>query len=401
MRSAVIQTGLGHGKRLFDFLRRAPAGVALAAALVVAGPAHAQAGAAPATVTVKGVEYRSVKVESVSPSTVTIRHAAGLTQLLLRDLPPEWQTRLGYDPVRAAAYEKSLAAEAVRRAADEQGENVRTEQERTLRQVAGDDTAVGRALSHFGRPVTLSPIDLREKFRALELVTKDQGRRPSCSVFAVVSALEYQNALVANSAEKLSEEYVIWATRRTLGLAPGEKRKVVETGDPEGSDAGFTLGEVLSALRGYGVPLQSEMPNTFGLGMEKIAAPADEVIAAARRRRQVFTHTIPGRDNDVKIQNILQVLNEGVPVVIGLRWPHWRTLHQPLLSRQRALPGYSHAVTLVGYTVDDGRPDSLRFIFRNSWGARWGVGGYGFAERGYLLANLLEAVVVEVRPRNR
>jgi C1A family cysteine protease len=152
-------------------------------------------------------------------------------------------------------------------------------------------------------------------------------------------------------------------------------------------------------VRAFGVPLQAQMPNTFGVGMDKIADPGDDIIAAARSRRQVFTHLISGRDNATRLQNILQVLNEGVPVAIGLRWPHWRTLHQPLLSNQPTLAGYMHAVTLVGYTVDEGRRDTLRFIFRNSWGMQWGVGGYGFATWDYLQANLLDAVVIEVRPR--
>ena len=88
-----------------------------------------------------------------------------------------------------------------------------------------------------------------------------------------------------------------------------------------------------------------------------------------------------------------------VPVVVGLRWPHWRSLHPaPLLSGQTPREGRAHAVAIVGYVSEDGQPDNLRFIFKNSWGIRWGVGGSGFATIGYLHRNLLDAAVLEVRP---
>ena len=55
-------------------------------------------------------------------------------------------------------------------------------------------------------------------------------------------------------------------------------------------------------------------------------------------------------------------------------------------------------MTIVGYFTENGQPDGLRFIFKNSWGIRWGTGGYGFATIDYLQRNLLDAVVLEVRP---
>ena len=140
------------------------------------------------------------------------------------------------------------------------------------------------------------------------------------------------------------------------------------------------------------------MPNKFGLGMEKIADPGDDVVTSARSRRQISTYGVPGMNNNVRIANIMHALNEGVPVVVALRWPHWRTLQRsPVLAEQSPREGRSHAVTIVGYHSENGDASGLRFIFKNSWGVRWGIGGYGFAEYGYLQRNLLEAVVLEVR----
>jgi hypothetical protein len=348
------------------------------------------------TLEVGGVVYRDVKVLSVSPSTVTIRHAAGIVQLSLRKLSPELQQRFGYDPEEESL--ETTMIENERRMAQRAAAKDSDATAVARKKPRFDDTPVGRALSRFGTPAELRSVDLRARYRELELGTKSQGLRPSCAVFAVLSALEYQNAALGTP-EQLSEEYLIWATRRTLGIPFGEKRLVGDADEGDTRDAGFTLQEVLAALRAYGVPLQKEMPNTFGLGMEKIPDPSDDTIATARTRRQVSTYSVPGVNGAVKIANIMHALNEGVPVVVGLRWPHWRSLTQaPVLSQQTPMEGRSHAVTIVGYFSNNGQPSGLRFIFKNSWGIRWGTGGYGFAEIGYLERNLLDAVVLEVRP---
>ncbi len=403
MRSADIQTVTRQGKRVFRKLSQVALGVGFLALIGVTTPAAAQVGQTFDRLEAKDVVYQTVKVLSVSGSTVTIRHSGGITQVPFRSLSPEMQQRLGYDPAAEAFDELVRAAENKHK--EQQAPTAAAKPVAAPKRAAAryDDTPVGRALSRFGTPAPMRPVDLREQFRGLELGTKSQGLRPSCTVFAVVSALEFQNAAVVGQAEKLSEEYLIWATRRTLGIPAGEKRLAAgENGDEDERDAGFSLQEVLSALRAYGIPQQQEMPNTFGLGMEKIPDPSDEVVASARDRRRVSTFSVPGVNNSVKIANIMHALNEGVPVVVALRWPHWRTLQRSaLLSQQAPREGYLHAVTIVGYASENGQPDGLRFIFKNSWGYRWGAGGYGFAEIEYLRRNLLDAVVLEVRPTGR
>lgn len=394
MRSADIRAASPHGKRVF---RKLLGGASLALLCALFGAARLAAdgvGTTFETLEAEGVVYRSAKVVAISASTVTIRHPGGIAQLPLRKLPPELQQRFGYDPEEEALEAKIIAG---RRRATEQAQAANSATVKGGRR-GHDDTPVGRALSRFGTPAEMREVDLRPRYRELELGTKSQGLRPSCSVFAVLSALEFQNASLGGP-EQLSEEYLIWATRRTLGIPAGEKRLVAEGDEGDTRDAGFTLQEVLAAVRAYGVPLQKEMPNTFGVGMEKIPDPSEDVISTARTRRQVSTYSVPGVNNAVKISNIMHALNEGVPVVVGLRWPHWRSLAQAaVLSQQTPLERRYHAVTLVGYVSNNGQPSGLRFIFKNSWGIRWGTGGYGFVEIGYLERNLLDAVVLEVRP---
>jgi C1A family cysteine protease len=400
MRSADIQGLHWLGKRVFRKSFRAAAGAFISVLLFGVAGAYAQVGTVFDQLEVDGCVYRSVKVLSVSPTTVTIGHSGGIAQLPLRALPVELQRRFGYVP--EAEEIDALLREAERKHQESQSAAKPALQQPATRSVrpGSADTPLGRALSHFGAPPQLQRVDLRPRFRELELGTKNQGLRPSCAVFAVVGALEFQNAEATGHTEKLSEEYLIWATRRTLGVPAGEKRVIEDAdgSDDDKRDAGFSLMEVLSALRAYGIPLQSEMPYKFGMGMEKIADPSDDIVASARSRRQIATYSVPGMNNSVRIANIIHALNEGVPVVVALRWPHWRTLYRsPVLSEQSPREGRSHAVTLVGYYSENGEISGLRFIFRNSWGIRWGAGGYGFAEIGYLQRNLLDAVVIEIK----
>ena len=354
--------------------------------------------------------YYQVKVKKVTPKSLLVLHEGGMAQILFKDLDPELQHAFGYDPEVEAAYNQRLRMEnaIAKKRAREQGARLsrqrRTETQTTRRGLSPLDANVDRILGRFGTEPKMKPtVDLRPRFRQLDLIAKTQGIRPSCSVFAVVSALEFQNSKVSGKPEKLSEEYLIWATRRILGLPTGMDREIDLRPD-EGEvvaqyqDAGFSLIEVLQALRSYGIPTYDRKPNTFGLAMAKIADPDPELIQEAQTRRRVYTIPITGRDSVTRINNIIHVLNEGVPVVVGMGWPHWKTLsNSATLSKQKPLEGSGHAVTFVGYRCANGVKESTRFIFKNSYGIEWGVGGHGFVTHDYLAKYLQGAVFLDVQ----
>src|SRR5690606_32788328 len=138
-------------------------------------------------------------------------------------------------------------------------------------------------------------------------------------------------------------------------------------------------------------------PNTLGVRMDRIPDPPADVVEEAQTRRRVYIHLMAAsRDRASQVEAMTHALNAGVPVVIGIRWPHYRTIRGGVLSEQRPIPDYARAITLVGYTCRSGRPEDLVFIFKNSYGARWGQGGYGRVTRRYLVENLLDAVLLEV-----
>jgi hypothetical protein len=379
-------------RRLSSGIRRSmslrpPAALLLACLLLPGAVPQAQAeetalgpGTTIERLTVGRTTYEHILIRSVTAHSIVFTYAGGMAAVHLRDLPADWQARFHYNP--AIDVEAAPAPAPVL----------------PYHQLAAPrkDERFSELLRKFGQPADIkAEVDLRPKFLELNLWVKDQGYRPTCAVFAVLGALEFQNAQLKGKVEKFSEDYLAWATRKTVRRVdvPG-----VEAGVPvvqEDGDEGFTLAEVVDALRAYGVPLQSSMPKKTGPGPEE--DPPAQVIDDARSYNRVFVHFVPGRDAATRINNIICALNAGIPVPIGVGWPNFRSIRGGFLDRQIPMTGMGHAVTLVGYRAANGHLDQADFIFKNSYGATWGQGGYGVATYRYLSHNLEEAVLLEVQ----
>jgi hypothetical protein len=363
-----------------------PGGMAAADPL----PDHYREGQRLESFTVGRTTYRVVVLKSISTRTVMFTHQGGMASIKLRDLPPEQQARFRYDPQAERASD-----EALHRATVERQARLAAAAQAAQAAEGSDGSRFDRVLRAFGSPAVPQPeVDLRPRFRELELHAKNQGRRPSCAVFAVVSALEYIHAENTGQAEKFSEEYLIWATRKSIQRTEQPPADEL-TGDD--ADTGFALTEVVTALRSYGIPLERSMPNTMGRALDAVPEPAPGVINEARARTRGAVHLVPGRDAATRLNNLVHALNAGLPVTIGTAWPRFFNMRAALLNSQE--PSYSHAVTLVGYRCPSGRIEDTVFIFKNSWGANWGANGYGFATYDYLARHLHTAILLEVHFR--
>ena len=339
--------------------------------------------------------YQHVKVKSVTARTIMIAHDGGFASVHLRDLSSELQVQFGYSPEAEIAAEQSISQASVQAEA----KRVSATKAKAAIKKAANDSKIDRLLQSFGQaPEIKAEVDLRQRFFDFGLGVKDQGFRPSCSVFAVVSALEFQIADEVGQAEKLSEEYLIWATCKTLNRAPKTSDALGSTDDENADDLdeGFALSEVVNALRSYGIPAQSSLPNKF-LHTMKIADPPKNIIEEARNHQRVFVHQIPGRDPQTRLSNLIQTLDAGFPVPVGMHWPYSRSVHGGYIDNQQVIPNAGHAVTLVGYTNKTGRVEDTVFILKNSWGARWGQGGYGHVTYRFLESHLMDAVLLEVQ----
>jgi hypothetical protein len=360
------------------------------------------AGAALESLTVGKVTYTQVRVRTISAQTAMIQHASGITSLRLRDLSPDLQQRFGYNPEAAAAEaKKQKAVEATareRRLQESAALKARPAPPKRTTAPASEST-IDTVLARFGQPPEIQPkVDLRARFNELGLWIKHQGVRPSCSVFAIVSALEFQSAELNGTATRFSEEYLLWATRKTLNRAPRARSTESESPDDlKNADEGFSLPEVVTALRTYGIPPRESMPNRFT--DTSAGDPPADVVDQARQTRRVSVHLLPGRDGPARVDSLLHALNAGLPVPAGMAWPreyNWRT---GFLDKQPVSEGDGHAITFVGYKSDTGRIEDTVFTFKNSWGVRWGIDGYGTATYEYLCQNLWLAVVLEVQPQ--
>lgn len=369
---------------------------------VISLPASASENSAPrsyaglelGTLTIGKRTYEEVRVGSRDSRSVFFRHRGGIGSARLRDLPPDAQARLGFDPETAppeppppAPPRRSAPAEAASPAAAR------------ARPPAASAKLDELFLAYDQAPELRPRQTLQPDFIRFGLVVKNQGRRPSCAVYAVVSALEFQNARLSGSIEKLSEEYLIWATRRSLGLSgPGTALLRDPASGDFAEDAGFTLPSVIAGLQTYGIPLYDDMRNQPGLAAAAVPEPPPEVVARARDRRRVFISPLPGHEPAVVIPRIIHALNAELPVPLGLLWPHENSIRAGVLMAQQAIPGVGHAVTVVGYECPSGTLEDTVFIFKNSYGPRWGQGGYGRVSYAYLAKNLLDAYVLDVRP---
>jgi hypothetical protein len=377
------------------------AALALSIGAVSFSPAASESPASPTyagvelgTLTIGKRTYEDVRVSSRDARSVFFRHRGGIGSARLRELPAEAQARLGFDPESAPP--EPPPPPPPKRSSPPPSASPTAARAKPPSASAKLDELF---LAYDQAPELRLRQSLQPEFIRLGLVVKNQGRRPSCAVYAVVSALEFQNARLTGSIEKLSEEYLIWATRRSLGLSgPGASLLRDPASGDFTEDTGFTLPSVIAGLQIYGIPAYEDMRNQPGLAAAAVPEPSPEIIARARDRRRVFISPLPGREPAVVIPRIIHALNAELPVPLGLLWPHENTIHAGVLRAQQAIPGAGHAVTVVGYECSTGVIEDTVFIFKNSYGPRWGQGGYGRVSYGYLQKNLLDAYVLDVRP---
>ncbi len=325
--------------------------------------------------------YYDVRVTDVTPVSIVFVHRHGIASVALADLSSDLQKRFGYDPAKAAA-------ETARRQAENGVHKVEANA------APGDKGPPAlnaqQILDRFGQPPKIfAEVNMQPRFDQLGVGVKNQGPRPSCAVFAIVSALEYQCAPPEGPAPEFSEEYLIWATLKSLGKIG----LAVPKNQAATLDIGFELTEVAEALRGYGIALAGELPYHFNITDPRVLEPAPDVIERAKKRTPVDGYYITGREPKAQISNIVQVLNAGVPVIVGIDWPEQKLYTDNVkLDEQPGLAKSGHAVLLVSYRAKSAKLEDMEFLFKNSYGDEWGDHGYGIVTYRYLVNNLHDAL---------
>ncbi len=314
-------------------------------------------------ITLSGKPLVRARVRSADTWTATVYFDRGIITVPLARLPEPARALLGFDPNRppAAPSAPSQVTAAPSEAADD---------------------PVSRVLAAYGeRPVVRREVNLRPEFERFGLDARDQGGSPSCSAFAVVCALEFQLAKAGRPATRLGEDFLVWATLRSIGLT---KDRIDRFGGEARLADGFTLVEVAQALRSHGVPPHAIMPVGFD---PRTDMPPWKALEEARKLRRVGAVELTGRTPKSRLEQLVLALNEGIPVAVGLRWP----VETPALRATGRLPDApepthrGHAVVITGYSCPDGIPEHTVFRFKNSYGPEWGERGYGSVSWDYLL----------------
>ena len=196
-------------------------------------------------------------------------------------------------------------------------------------------------------------VDLRHLLRPV----RDQGQRGTCLAFAVTAAHEAAREVGA-PCEPLCVEMLHWASRQLKSLQFGTAAAALsQTGQPP--EAAWPYDEFRDdTLASYAPPSAARNPG--------------DRLKATLVRTTTDVLTVKGH------------LHAQQPVLLELRLCygfHWSTNGTiPLPAPQELLPS-RHAVLAVGYDDSQG---AGAFLIRNSWGAKWGDGGYGRLPYGYL-----------------
>lgn len=327
--------------------------------------------------------YLNVRVTEVTPQSLKIAHSRGFAQIYLEELDERLQEKYGYDPERAKRYAEAQERKRLQRIREKQ---LREAQKDRLRLSAAEKQADERAQQLVSRsmwPVTpprlYRGVDLRPQFFEWGFGQKDQFRGDTCAIFSTVTALEFEAAKHFGKPVALSEEFVVWAIRRFDDPAAGFGQ-------------GFNLFQVALQASTHGVP-RDEL-YAAAIINDEVVQPTEKVVKDARSRAGFQIVVIdPSHGREAFFNQVIHALNAKSPVVVGGGWPHPRTLRNTaLVSEQAAVT--RHAITLVGYLNPDGTADSFRFIFKNSWGSRWGSGGYGFMTQSFFMEHIKEGMTI-------
>jgi hypothetical protein len=222
------------------------------------------------------------------------------------------------------------------------------------------------------KPAVLpASVDLRPALNAFGLTPRVQGKRGTCSVFAMTQALEFAFAKKDDRGERFSAEFLNWASNRA-------------TNDKE--DGGF-FSDLWTGFAAHGLCLESMMPYeaTYNAGIEP--SPAARKEAEPRREAGLELHWIKAWDPkrglaDDELRRVREILAAGWPVCGGFLWPKKAVWTKGVLEtcpRDQVFDG--HSLLLVGYKDDPNQPGGGILLIRNSGGSdRDGCVTYEYAK---------------------
>ena len=231
--------------------------------------------------------------------------------------------------------------------------------------------------------MSTTTVDLRPTINSLGLAIRDQGSRPTCSVFAMVFLLEYMYCTrLALLEDDLSEEYLNYASNQVMGVD---------------KDGGF-FWQLDDGYQEYGIVPE----RSVGYEKSQVTTLRPVFVTRGKAWKRLAANFIKPWDSssgatDKQIQRTIAHLDQNIPVAIGAWWiedssTSWGTsvvsgvevLDVPPTSEKGADLQDGHSVVLVGYCRDSPFDGGGYFIFRNCKGTSYGDAGYGYMPYEYV-----------------
>ena len=178
------------------------------------------------------------------------------------------------------------------------------------------------------------------------LPVRNQGAQGSCFAMSTACMKEYQERKDYGLKEYLSPQF-FYDQRFNLYDARGD------------NDEGMYGRDVMTLLSKVGICTEQEYP--YGTPQDRTDVTTDIYESASK-------HRVAGYAAVRTLNALKKSLVDNGPCLIGFPVYHYgEYMWKPEYEGQPMSGG--HAMTVVGYTEDS-------FIIRNSWGDRWGDGGY-------------------------
>lgn len=228
-------------------------------------------------------------------------------------------------------------------------------------------------------------VDLVPQFEKLGLIARDQGKRDTCSSFAITALAEFEfNQTRPNDVVRLSEEFLVWAANDSTGLRADQAM----------------FYEAVHGLNAAGISADQQCPYETSAAKR----PGKEAIENAKQLSGCWrVHWIKRWDttkplSEAQFFEIQDALAAGHPVACGLRWPK-QDQGASILRTPAAGDVYDgHSIVLIGYQDDTRRRGAGVFGFRNSFGPKWGNNGYGVMSYDYVRRYANDAMWLEYDP---
>lgn len=196
---------------------------------------------------------------------------------------------------------------------------------------------------------------------------RDQGQLSMCWAFATTSYLEMMYAIRTRNRYRLSVEQI----SDGVPTHPAAREKC--TALPNPAHAGGDCLCALEYVHEAGIMTEYDYPFTWG-GKNEGFYNREYITPIGVNDTESSTDLVDGSVPAQMLRRFIEMAIDNYPVIVGIHGTNLAGLTDDI---DETLP-CNHAVFVVGYGTDNTANKDIWLKFQNSWGAKWGYGGYGY-----------------------